>query len=115
MWKRLGANPNILGTPLRVRPDTRTSRIVIRAQPGGSRQAVRQAVSAVGRTIVERVQGRFLAGRALQGFLVGVPPDNAPTMLAVAGGLTAVARLACYFAARPATGIAPGRLLRDGG
>jgi len=61
------------------------------------------------------VPGIYLAGQALQGFLVGVSPFDAPTLAAVVTGLIALALLACYLAARRVTGIAPDRLLRDGG
>jgi predicted lysophospholipase L1 biosynthesis ABC-type transport system permease subunit len=65
--------------------------------------------------LVAGLPGVYLAGEALKGFLIGVPPDDAPTLAAVAAGLVAVALLACYLAARRVTGITPGQLLREGG
>jgi len=65
--------------------------------------------------LVIGLPGVYLAGEALKGFLIGVPPDDAPTLAAVAAGLVAVALLACYLAARRVTGITPGQLLREGG
>ncbi len=60
------------------------------------------------------VPGVYLAGEALQGFLVGVSPFDAPTLAAVVIGLITLALLACYLAARRVTAIAPDRLLRQG-
>jgi len=109
MWKRLGANPAIVGTPLRIGPDTHTVvgvmrpdfvfscsasqtpdvyipdavapaklnpnnypyQVVVRARRGASPAAVRQAVDAVARTILERVP----ASRGLTLYSVGVHAD----------------------------------------
>jgi putative ABC transport system permease protein len=60
------------------------------------------------------VPGIYMAGEALRGFLIGVSPFDGPTLVGVAGGLVAVALLACYLAARRVTTIAPERLLREG-
>jgi predicted permease len=60
------------------------------------------------------IPGIYLAGEALQGFLIGVSPFDAPTLAAAALGLIAVALVACYLAARRVTAIAPDQLLREG-
>ena len=58
--------------------------------------------------------GVYLAGRALQGFLIEVSPFDIPTLAAVGAGLIGIALLACYLAARRVTTIDPERLLREG-
>jgi putative ABC transport system permease protein len=109
MWKRLGANPAIIGTPLRVGPDTHTvvgvmrsdfvfscsasqtpdvyipyaaepakqnpnnypHQILVRARPGTSAAAVREAVDAAARRIVERIP----MSRGMTLYAVGVHAD----------------------------------------
>ena len=67
------------------------------------------------RSIGIAVPGIYVAGEALRGFLIGVSPFDASTLLAVAVGLVGIALLACYLAARRVTSIDPDRLLREGG
>ena len=61
------------------------------------------------------IPGIYMAGQALEGFLIGVSPFDTPTIAGVSIGLVGVAVLACYLAARRVTTIAPDRLLREGG
>jgi ABC-type antimicrobial peptide transport system permease subunit len=61
------------------------------------------------------VPGIYVAGEALRGFLIGVSPFDASTLLAVAAVLVGIALFACYLAARRVTSIDPDRLLREGG
>jgi len=61
------------------------------------------------------IPGIYMAGRALEGFLIGVSPTDTPTFIAVALGLVVIALLACYLAARRISAIEPSRLLREGG
>ena len=61
------------------------------------------------------IPGIDMAGRALQGLLIGLSPFDIPTIAAVAIALAGVALLACYLAARRVTTIDPERLLREGG
>jgi putative ABC transport system permease protein len=55
----------------------------------------------------------LLAGRLLEGFLVGVQPSDPPTLAAVAVGLGTVALAACWLPARRVLGIDPGKSLRQ--
>src|SRR5262245_6781059 len=61
------------------------------------------------------IPGIYMAGKALEGLLIGVSPFDTPTLGGVAVGLVAIALLACYLAARRVTKIDPDRLLREGG
>ncbi len=61
------------------------------------------------------VPGIYISGHVIRGLLIGVSPFDASTLAVVASGFAAVALLACYLAAKRVTGIAPERLLRDGG
>jgi len=65
--------------------------------------------------LVIGIPGIYMAGAALQGFLIGISPFDIPTLVVVSLGLVAVALLACYLAARRVTRIEPDRLLREGG
>jgi ABC-type antimicrobial peptide transport system permease subunit len=59
------------------------------------------------------IPGIYMTGKALRGLLIGVSPFDVLSLVAATLGLTAVALLACYVAARPVMTIAPERLLRD--
>jgi putative ABC transport system permease protein len=118
MWRRLGANPAIIGTQLRIGPDSHTVigvmppdfgfscsssertdvyapfnlalrpdsnfLTLIRARHDGSPEQVRQAVAAVGRTLVERdpKKSRGLTLRAL-GFQADLVKEVRPALLAL--------------------------------
>ena len=55
------------------------------------------------------IPGIYMAGQALEGFLIGVSPFDTPTIAGVSIGLVGVALLACYLAARRVIAIAPDR------
>ena len=57
--------------------------------------------------------GVYFAGHLVQGMLVGVRPFDPLTLTGVAGGLIAVAMIACYLPARRISGIDPIAALRD--
>ena len=61
------------------------------------------------------IPGIYMAGKALEGLLIGISPFDTPTLGGVAVGLLVIALLACYLAARRVTKIDPDRLLREGG
>ncbi len=59
--------------------------------------------------------GIYVAGRVMRGLLIGISPFDPRTLAEVAAAFVLLALTACYLAARRVTGIAPERLLRDGG
>jgi precorrin-6B methylase 2 len=59
--------------------------------------------------------GVYMSGQAIRGILIGISPFDAPTLVAVGAGLTAVTLSACYFAARRVAAIEPSTLLREEG
>jgi putative ABC transport system permease protein len=61
------------------------------------------------------IPGIYMAGEAIQGFLICVSPFDVPTLTIVAIGLITIGLFACYMAARRVTAIDPDRLLREGG
>jgi predicted permease len=97
----------------------RRGELAVRLALGATHQRVIRLVVGEGARLVMfglliAVPGIYMAGEALQGFLIGVSPFDGPTLVAVAAGLVAVALLACYLAARRVTTIEPDRLLREG-
>ena len=79
------------------------------------RQVVGEGMRMIAAGLVIGIPGLYLAGKALSGFLIGVSPFDAPTLVTAATTLTGIALLACYLAANRVTSIAPERLLREGG
>jgi putative ABC transport system permease protein len=77
------------------------------------RLVLREGALLVALGVLVGVPGIYLAGRALAGVLVGVSPFDAPTLVAVAVGLSAVALAACYIPARRVAGIEPARAFRE--
>jgi putative ABC transport system permease protein len=98
----------------------RRGELAVRLALGATHQCVIRLVVSEGARLVVAgmligIPGIYMAGEALRGFLIGVSPFDASTLLAVAIGFAAVALLACYLAARRVTAIDPERLLREGG
>jgi putative ABC transport system permease protein len=96
----------------------RRGELAVRRALGATQQRVIRLVVGEGARLITLgvllgVPGIFMAGRALRGFLVGVSPFDAPTVVAVPIGLVTIAMLACYLAARRVTAIDPARLLRE--
>jgi ABC-type antimicrobial peptide transport system permease subunit len=60
------------------------------------------------------VPGIYLSGQTIRALLIDVSPFDAPTLAAVAAGLTFIALLTCYLAARKITSIEPANLHRAG-
>jgi putative ABC transport system permease protein len=79
------------------------------------RLVVREGAQLIAFGLLLAIPGIDMAGRALQGLLIGISPFDIPTIAAVAIGLAAVAMLACYLGARRVAAIDPERLLREGG
>jgi putative ABC transport system permease protein len=97
----------------------RRGELAVRLALGATHQRVIRLVVGEGARLVAlglliAMPGIYLAGEALQGFLIGVSPFDGPTLVAAAAGLVGVALLACYLAARRVTTIEPDRLLREG-
>jgi putative ABC transport system permease protein len=67
----------------------------------------------VGLGILLGVPGIYIAGRMIQGALVGTSPSDPLTLLAVVLGLGLVAMAACYLPARRVLGIDPAQSLRQ--
>ena len=98
----------------------RRGELAIRLALGATHQRVIRLVVGEGARLViigllAGIPGIYMAGKALEGLLIGVSPFDTPTLGGVAGGLLAIALLACYLAARRVTKIDPDRLLREGG
>lgn len=98
----------------------RRGEIAVRLALGASRMGVIRLVVGEGARLIALglllgIPGMYMAGQALDGFLVGVSPFDAPTLAAVLIGLAVVALSACFLAARRASRIEPARLLREGG
>ena len=96
----------------------RRHEIAVRLALGASHQQVLRLVAREGASLVLLggllgIPGVYLVGRAIAGALVGVSPFDAKTLAAVAGGLAAVALLACYLPARRVSGIEPARAFRE--
>jgi predicted permease len=79
------------------------------------RLVVREGAGLIALGLLIGIPGIYMAGEALNGFLIGISPFDLPTIAGVATGLVFIALLACYLAARRVTSINPERLLREGG
>jgi ABC-type antimicrobial peptide transport system permease subunit len=98
----------------------RRGELAIRLALGATHQRVIRLIVGEGTRLVilgllAGTPGIYLAGKALQGLLIGISPFDTPTLAAVALGLVAVTLLACYLAARRVTALDPDCLLREGG
>jgi len=98
----------------------RRGELAIRLALGATHQRVIRLIVAEGTRLVilgllAGIPGIYMAGKALQGLLIGISPFDTPTLAAVALGLVAVTLLACYLAARRVTALDPDCLLREGG
>jgi putative ABC transport system permease protein len=76
------------------------------------RMVLGDALRLVGLGLLTGIPGVWLAGRLLEGMLVGMSPFDALTLAAVAVTLLAVTALACWIPARRVTTIDPARSLR---
>jgi putative ABC transport system permease protein len=95
----------------------RTKEIGIRMALGAGRGRVRRMILAEGLALAGAgtLAGLLLSAacmRLMQSLLYGISPVDAPTYVAVAAFLTAVALLACYVPARRATKVDPMIALR---
>ena len=77
------------------------------------RLVLREGATLVVVGVVIGAPGIYLAGRLIQGALVGVTPTDPLTLLIVGPGLVLVTMAACYVPARRALGIDPAQLLRE--
>jgi ABC-type antimicrobial peptide transport system permease subunit len=88
-------------------------RLALGAEPGQVMvMVVRQAVAIATLGAAIGVVAAVLSTRALQGFLFGVRPIDAPTLAASAAALIAAAVLASAIPARRATRVSPTVALR---
>jgi putative ABC transport system permease protein len=77
------------------------------------RLVLREGALLVALGVLIGVPGVLVAGRVIEGVLVGVSPHDPATLTAVALGLWAVAMAACYVPARRVLRIEPGISLRQ--
>lgn len=89
-------------------------RLALGAQPSGVlRMVLRQGMALVLLGLSIGVAGALLLTRLMTGLLVGVPPTDPLTFLAVSLVLLAVAAAACFVPARRATAVEPLTALRS--
>jgi putative ABC transport system permease protein len=90
--------------------------LALGATHGGTiRLVVREGAQLIAFGLILAIPGIDMAGRALEGLLVGVSPFDIPTIAAAAIGLAGVGLFACYLPARRLTNIDLEHLLREGG
>ncbi|MBA3642333.1 MAG: ABC transporter permease [Acidobacteria bacterium] len=90
-------------------------RLALGADHGGLlRLVLGEGARLVGLGLLVGVPGIYVAGRLLEGVLVGISSFDPATLGAVTFGLTLVAAIACYLPARRVTSIAPAQSLREG-
>ena len=83
-------------------------RLALGAQPGDvMRMVLRQGMTLVGAGVGVGVLGAFALTRVLESLLYGTAPTDAPTFIAVAALLTAIALAATWIPARRATLVSP--------
>ena len=95
----------------------RTQEIGVRVALGAQRSDVlrlmmRRGLRLTAIGVVLGAAGALALGRVMSGLLYGISPADPATLLAVAGGLGAVAMLATYLPARRATRVDPNVALR---
>jgi putative ABC transport system permease protein len=79
------------------------------------RLAVGEGARLVALGLLLGIPGVYMSGQAIRGILIGISPFDAPTLVVVGAGLTAVTLCACYVAARRVAAIEPSTLLREEG
>jgi predicted lysophospholipase L1 biosynthesis ABC-type transport system permease subunit len=89
-------------------------RLVLGAAPSATALLVlRRGLTLVLAGLALGTVAAFAAARLLESLLFGVQPTDPATFAVAAGGLLAVATLACYFPARQAAAIDPVTILRN--
>ena len=88
-------------------------RLALGATPGAVlRLVISQGLALAGAGIAVGIVGALALGRALEGLLYGVAPDDLLTLSATSAALLGVAALACWLPARRAAAIDPVHSLR---